>query len=297
LTCPKNRDRSTGVLRFGFETGEAETIAMCREGRWNDLAAAWQEVRKSKARGTTDANDIRTYWTDPGDILWVTFIGEDLCWGFLEPGEPVPHTTADDEESSFRRIKDGWRSTDKDGDRLGKSNLPGFITKVAAYRGTSCGVERHERLVARINGIRTPDVERVVNAKAELQAGVATLIKHLGPQDFEILVDMMFARAGWRRMGHVGSTTRDKDLDLEMPLTAEKAFVQVKTGATPADLQHYVARFRDMQAYRRLFFVYHSSDVKMPATDDSRVSVLDASAVAGHVIEAGLVDWLVYRVY
>lgn len=290
--------REAGILRIGFDTGDAETMEVCQQGRWQDLTLSWQQWRKNKGRGTTDANEIRTYWTDPGDCLWVTFIGDDLCWGFLEPGDPEPFNASDpDDSSSFRRIKGGWRSVDKDGNRLGKSNLPGFITKVAAFRGTSCSIQQSERLVARINGVKTPDVERVANAKLELRNGLELLVKNLGPHDFEILIEMIFSRAGWRRVGHVGRTTRDKDLDLEMPLTAERAFVQVKTGATPSDLENYTARLDEMQAYDRMFFVYHTSRHVMPTIDDDRVIVMNAEVVAENVIEAGLVDWVVDRVY
>ena len=290
--------RQRGILRFGYETGEPDSAALCREGQWETLAEAWQKVRKRKGRGTQDANEIRTYWTDPGDILWISFIGDELCWGFLEPGEPAPYDGHDDAEiSSFRRVKGGWSNRDQAGLLLTKSNLPGSVTKVAAYRGTCCRIEQAERLVARINGIKTPDIERVVNAKTDLANALVALIRQLGPQDFELLIDMMFTRAGWRRVGHVGGNTRDKDLDLEMPLTGEKAFVQVKTATSEHALQDYVARFKTMPSYSRLFFAYHSSPQPLRAEDADRVSVLGPEAISAHVIEAGLVDWVVGRVY
>lgn len=64
-------------------------IARCRNGQWDELAQDWRET-KSKGSATSIANATRTYWEDPGSTLWITFIGEDLCWGFLEPGEPIP---------------------------------------------------------------------------------------------------------------------------------------------------------------------------------------------------------------
>jgi hypothetical protein len=289
--------REQNILRFGFASGEDETMALCRAGAWDALTESWQRARGSKGKGTENANEIRLFWTDPGDTLWITFIGDALHWGFLEPGEPQRYERPDPEEgSSYRRVRGGWRCVDRHGERLGKSNLPGFITKVAAYRGTSCGVERHDRLVARINGERTPDVERLISARDELLDALVPLLKSLNPIEFETLIDMLFTGAGWRRVGIVGRTAKDKDLDLEMPLTGERAFVQVKTGATAADLDAYTARLDEMQDYARMFFVYHSSATPLVAAS-KRVTVVDARGVAKMVFECGLVDWVVGKVY
>ncbi|WP_199039823.1 MULTISPECIES: hypothetical protein [unclassified Dyella] len=290
--------RKEGIIRFGFETADPESMAMCREGRWDDLAAAWQAARKSKGRGTTDANEIRRFWTDPGDILWVTFVGEDLCWGFLEPGEPEPYSPGDAEDlSTFRRIKGGWRSVDAAGVRLGKSNLPGYVTKVTGYRGTSCSIEGSSRLLGRINGERAEDVERVAVARHELREALIPLIQRLNPIDFEVLVDMMFARAGWRRVGHIGKTQRDKDLDLEMPLTGEKAIVQVKTQTSASEIEEYIQRSREWLAYSRLFLVFHSLKGQFAGTEEDGVTIMDGTGVADRVVEFGLVDWVIDRVF
>lgn len=290
--------RKEGIIRFGYESAEAESMAMCREGRWDDLAASWQAARKSKGRGTTDANEIRRFWTDTGDIMWVTFVGEDLCWGFLEPGEPQPYAPGDPaDQSTFRRIRGGWQSVDSAGMRLGKSNLPGYVTKVVGYRGTTCSIEGSDRLLARINGERTADVERVTVARYELREAIISLIQRLNPIDFEVLVDMMFARAGWRRVGHIGKTQRDKDLDLEMPLTGEKAIVQVKTQTSALEIEDYIQRKQDWLGYDRLFYVFHTLKGRFDGTDEEGVTLMDATGVADRVVELGLVDWVINRVY
>jgi hypothetical protein len=53
-------------------------------------------------------------------------------------------------------------------------------------------------------------------------------MKLLGPRDFETLVDLVFSTSGWRRQGVVGKTQKTLDLDLILPSTGERAFVQVK---------------------------------------------------------------------
>jgi hypothetical protein len=67
------------------------------------------------------------------------------------------------------------------------------------------------------------------------------LMKLLGWRDFELLVDLVFTSSGWRRVGIVGKTQKTLDLDLILPSTGERAFVQVKSTTTLAELAEYVA--------------------------------------------------------
>ncbi|GAB3091357.1 restriction endonuclease [Lysobacter terrae] len=292
-----------GILRFGWCTSEASVIDRCRSGQWDELAQDWSRS-KSRSSATSIANATRTYWEDPGNTLWITFIGEDLCWGFLEPGEPVPqpfdsNDSADD--SSYRTVVGGWNSFDAKGVRLGKYNLPGYITKVTGYRATVCRVEGSDRLIDRINGANPSDVALVVDAQAKLIEGLVPLIQRLNPATFEVLVEMMFSRAGWRRIGYIGKAQADKDVDLEMPLTRERAVVQVKAETRQADLDDYIERKKRMPGYDRLFFVYHTSKspLTVPDQDETEtddVTVMGAPDVAQRVVEAGLVDWVLTQV-
>jgi hypothetical protein len=42
-----------------------------------------------------------------------------------------------------------------------------------------------------------------------------------------MLVDLVFANSGWRRIGRVGKTQKTVDIELMLPTTGERAFVQV----------------------------------------------------------------------
>jgi hypothetical protein len=295
--------RDRGILRFGWCTSEADVIARCRAEQWDELAQDWQET-KSKGTATSITNATRTYWKDSGTTLWITFIGEDLCWGFLELGEPVPEPfdpNDPDDASSYRTVVGGWSSFDANGVRLGKYNLPGYITKVTAYRATVCRVEGSDRLVDRINGVDPSDVAMVVDAQTKLIEGLVPLIQRLNPPTFETLVEMMFSRAGWRRIGYIGKAQADKDVDLEMPLTRERAVVQVKAKTKQLDLDDYIERKKGMLGYDRLFFVYHTAESPLVVPDGSEgeadeVTVMDATGVAQRVVESGLVDWVLTQV-
>lgn len=193
----------------------------------------------------------------------------------------------------MRVIKDGWSARDLAGESLTKNRLSGALTKLAAYRGTSCNVDVAEYLIRRLNGEKTPEVERAVAAATEMKAATLGMMRLLGPRDFETLVDLVFSTSGWRRQGVVGKTQKILDLSLMLPSTGETAFVQVKSKTTSAELAEYVAQLDTLGAYDRMFYVYHSGEAQ---TTDERVVVIGPERLAELVFEAGLANWLMRKV-
>ena len=102
-------------------------------------------------------------------------------------------------------------------------------------------------------------------------------------------------RSGWRRQGIIGKTQKTLDLDLTLPSTGERAFVQVKSKTTFAELAKYVALLdeRGSDIFDRMFYVYHSGEAH---TDDERVTVVGPAKLSELVIDAGLANWLIRKV-
>jgi hypothetical protein len=280
----------SGIIRFGFGSATAERFPLCRGALWDDLTHSFIASGKDKGTATRFTNETRLFFEDDGSILWITFIGARLCWGFLEPDPAEPHGDGD---GVFRRVKGGWRWADLKGEPLSKDRLSGALTKLAAYRGTSCDVDVADYVVRRINGHKTPEVERAVIAVEEMKAAVLGMMRLLGPRDFETLVDLVFSISGWRRQGVVGKTQKTLDLDLVLPSTGERAFVQIKSRTDSAELGDYVARLDELGPYDRMFFVYHSGEA---TTDDDRVIVIGPKKLAELVVDAGLTTWLIRKV-
>lgn len=168
-----------------------------------------------------------------------------------------------------------------------------MATKLAAYQGTSSNVDKADYIIRRINGEKTPQVEQAIAALERMKASVLDLLRLLGPYDFEVLVDLVFSTSGWRRQGVVGKTQKTIDIDLVLPSTGERAFVQVKSKTSQAELREYIARIDEIAPYDRMFFVYHSGEAN---TDDERVSVIGPDKLAELVVDAGLMNWLVRKV-
>jgi hypothetical protein len=276
-----------GTLRIGFDTAKPERFLLCQARRWDELRESFVAEGKGKGTATRFTNEVRLFFEDDGSTLWITFVGERLYWGLVNNDQPKPDPSLD---SSYRTIRDGWRWTDLNGDPLTKDQLSGALTKLAAYRGTSCDVDVSDYVIRRINGEKTPEVERALVASEEMKVSVLGLMKLLGPRDFELLVDLVFTTSGWRRVGIVGKTQKTLDLDLVLPSTGERAFVQVKSHTTSAELADYVEKLEDD---KRMFYVFHSGEA---VTDDERVTVIGPEQLADLVMDAGLVSWLIRKV-
>ena len=110
-------------------------------------------------------------------------------------------------------------------------------------------------------------------------------------QDFELLVDLVFSRSGWRRIGVMGRVQKTVDLELILPTTEERAFVQVKSQASNDDLQEYADRFDQADIYDRMFFVWHTGTITAGDAFDS-ITLVDPERLSRMVLDAGLASWL-----
>jgi hypothetical protein len=279
-----------GIVRFGFGTAKPTRFALCRARQWDELRRSIQASGKSQGATTNIVNQTKAFFDDDGSTLWISLIGEWLYWGFL--GE-APAECHDDGDGVWRSMVDGWKCHDIKGNQLTKDRLSGALTKLASYRGTSCDVDVSDYVVRRINGQRVPDVETAEQALAAVKTSVIQLMTHLGWRDFETLVDLVFATSGWRRLGPVGKTQKTLDLDLQLPSTGERAFVQIKSQTTSSELAGYIEKFDQLGPYNRMFFVYHTGEAK---TEDERVSVIGPDRLADLIIDAGLTNWLIRKV-
>jgi hypothetical protein len=234
---------------------------------------------------------MRLFFDDDGTTLWITFTAGRLYWGMLDT---LPVEMHADGVTVVRHVEGGWRGTDLNGEPLRMDRLSGALTQLAAYQGTSCNVGAAGYAVRRINGQNTLEVERALAASRELCSSLVELMRLLRPREFELLVDLVFSTSGWRRVGEVGGGQATLDIELFLPSTQERAFVQVKSQTTPARLMEYITRLEERaDLYSRMFYVYHSGD---PGTlNDDRVTVIGPEQLAKLVLDAGLTGWLIEK--
>jgi hypothetical protein len=282
-----------GIVRFGTGSERPTVYSAALEGRWADVTAELREEGRDQGTATRFTNETRHFFARDPSTLWITFYMQTLWWAFLEEGPPQLSV---DGRGTFRRVRGSWRSTDLVGQRLTIDRLAGSLTKSAAYRGTSfeLGKTTSAYVVRRINGEQSPEVERGLAALKAVRASARELIALLEPRDFELLVDLVFTSSGWRRLGTVGGTQKTLDLDVFLPSTRERAFIQVKSATSNEELATYVAGLNDLGPFRRMFFVYHTGMISDPG--DPRVVVIGPDQLSELVVDAGLVDWVIGKV-
>lgn len=280
-----------GVLRMGFGSDADRGFALCEARDWDGFAAMWREYGKAPGVATRFANETRQFAEDDGSTLWITFSGQRLLWAMLEFGGQLERTH--DGNSTARPVAGAWRDTDINGLPLIKGNLAGDLVSLAAYRGTSCSVPRPDYVIRKVNGRRAPEVEVAEAALSAMREATLALIRNLQPDDFELLVDLLFTQSGWRRIGNLGRTQKTLDLDLVLPSTGERAMVQVKSRTNSGELAEYVGQLEVDGPHKRLFYAFHSGEA---VTTDPRVIVLGPDRVADMTLDAGLMRWVMEKV-
>ncbi len=147
--------------------------------------------------------------------------------------------------------------------------------------------------------IRNEEDEDVVSAalaRQAYEATVAKMVARLGPKDFELLVDLILSRTGWARVAKLGGATEGIDVEVENVASDEVAFVQVKSIATQAVFDDYLARFNTRREhYNRMIFAVHSPDGVIMPPPGQPIAIWSGHDIARRVVKLGLGDWVATR--
>lgn len=277
------------TLRLGYNDVSHE---LCITGRWKDVEKQRIENdRDDKGSAARHVNQIREFYEAGNDVLWLAFHGGTLWWCFSRP-----EITKLADGSKTRPVIGKWSNTDILGRTLSEDGLRGSFLAMQGFRGTICAVKEFEYIVAKINAKTAPQIEEVESAKEALIGKIEALVKTLHWKDFELLVDLIFRGAGFKRVSELGKTQKTIDLELLSPLTNEKISVQVKSTSTLQEYLDYERQFGDMEqgGHSRFFFVVHSPDsaLKNRTSISNDIRVIGPRTIASLCIEYGLVEWV-----
>jgi hypothetical protein len=249
----------------------------------------------TKGTASNYTTQILDFFSPCDNILWITIARGHLWWAISGKDVlPMSAIEADAEEGvRFRRTKGNWRSESLGGVPLRLEDLSGRLTQMAGFRGTMCKVKESDYVIRKINDEDMPEITEAKEARSVLLKSVKTLVSLLTWQDFELLVDLVFAQSGWRRIGEVGGLQKTVDLHLELPSTGETAFVQVKSRTDQTQLDSYLDQLKE-RPHTRMFYVFHSAPASMQSSD-SRCILINADRLADMVLDAGLTNWLLMK--
>jgi hypothetical protein len=277
-----------GVLRLGFNNPYHDE---CLRGNYDSIRQWFEGKSKTKGVVTASVNQVRAFYESGEDNLWITFYQRKLWWAFAAQGiEQLG------DGSRIRKVVNGWKCTDVNSDALSVDKISGRLTKVQMFQGTICEVKENKYLWGKINAIVSSDVARAKESLHDLVDSALPLIKSLTWKDFELLVDLLFVNAGWKRLGVLGKTEKDIDLDLMMPVNGRRAFVQIKSSSTQAEFDKYLCTFTENDIYHELYFVVHTLKTDLQIKDCERpVTVINDKALSKLVVNSGMIEWLIEK--
>ncbi len=248
-----------GTLRLDYRH-VPENLA--RAGDFEGLKSDFETKGRKPNTASNHARQVIDFFDGDSTVLWITFHQGYLHWCFALP--EVEKINTDNDEAIevsgawCRRSQDGWHPTSIGGTALLENELSGELTKTASYQGTICTIEPLAYLLSRINDDPLPEIIEAENARTQILASIQTLMSLLTWADFEFLVGAVFEGSGWRQISPPGGSKQTTDIDLIMPITGERAFVQIKSSTDQAQFKTYLKEFK-ARPETHLFYAYHTS--------------------------------------
>jgi hypothetical protein len=277
-----------GTIKFGYRETPQD---LCLNGEWDKVKEFWVGKRSKEGTATSDVRQIRTFFEASEDDLFITFSKGYLWW--CQPiGTPI--VLLEEGGTRVRQTVAGWKNTSMSGRPLRVSELSGKLTKTQMYQGTICDVEERAYLLRRINDQQTPELVAAEATEQLLVQQILAMVRLLTPEDFELLVELIFSHSGWQRQSRTGGTQKTIDLDLLLPTTRERAFVQVKSRTKTSQFDKYAADFASSDAHARMFYVWHTGTINRESADD--ITMWGPDVIGSKVLDAGLLAWLKDRV-
>jgi hypothetical protein len=249
--------------------------------------------RNARAAGD-DAREIIDFYSLGEDCLWVTFARGHMWWTFAQPAVHWLGGNGKLTGERMRKCIGGWRNTDIFGRPLTIDSLSTKLTKVSGYRRTICKVDRNY-VLRRINGNVEPVVLEANKATEKLVSILNRAIRELHQNDFETLVDIIFARSGWHRVSALGGSQKTKDLALEQPVINERCAIQVKSSASKRELEQFISACDENGEFDRIFFVCHTLRGKL-TTDRADVYIWSSDDLSRISFKLGLTDWILEKI-
>lgn len=277
-------------VRIGWISWTVEEI---NQRNWNNLKQKYRKGYKSKGSATTDINALKTIVESTSDDVWIAFHASYLWW--CRVGKPG---IFEDKISKYREVAGQWNNRDICDQFLILNQIPGSISKKQRFAGTICHVKEVDDLRRLLNNQPSHAFQAISEAKTILIEDVEKGLKGLHWKDFEILVDLVFRNAGWRRISMLGGPMKTVDVELEEPITGDLYQVQVKSAATINDFKKYAQNFLP-GTFRKLYFVVHSPEAKLvnyQGKQHEEIELILPRRLAQMVVDFGLTDWLLKKI-
>jgi hypothetical protein len=275
------------TIRLGFNNTDHKA---CLSGNWEKIRNDELKNGRAKGKATEITNEIRRFYEEDEETLWITFYANHMWWCFAH--KAVERLS---DVSKARKVIGRWRDTDIYGRLLSFETISGKLLQVRGFRGTNCSVDL-PYVTNKINGITSEEVARSMDCFDAFRSSLIPLIQNLTWKDFELLVDLVFSNAGWQRISVLGKTEKNIDLDLRSPVTGERVMVQIKAASDKEEFEFYCREFSRMKDFVAFFYVVHTPKKSLTyAKAPARTQLVFGERLAKLVIDGGLAGWLIEK--
>jgi hypothetical protein len=281
-----------GVIPFGYP---AVNHRACASRDWSEVRSQLALMGRQKAGVGQALRELKDFYELGDDTLWFTIADGHIWWAFASGPVIGGEEGGPNAPARYRRTREGWRNTSAAGMPLSVFNLSSALTRTASYRMTICAVKSADYLVRKIIDETEPLRAEAETAARLARATATDMIRRLDWKDFETLIDLIFTRGGWQRVGALGGGQADADLVLKQPITEETVWVQVKSQSSQAEFDDYLERFERNGSFDHFFFIYHSAAKAIQTREHRQLHLWSAGRVASAAIDLGLFSWLADR--
>lgn len=279
------------ILKIGYNDADHN---LCSRNKWQKIKDFYVNKRGfPNGVATFHVNQIKYFYKEDENVLWITFYNNKLYWCFSENKVFIQK-----DKTKIRKVIGKWSCKDLKGNTLFLDNISGRLSKVRGFRGTICSVSDRDYLIKKIKGEQLIEIKEAEESFGKLKDNLILLIKKLNPKDFEILVDLIFRSGGWQRVGVVGKTQKSIDLAIFHPITGESAIVQIKCQTDLVEFNKYKKIFTGMTDYDRFFYVAHTpqGSLEKYINDMDNLNLYFSDKIAELAINSGLFDWILKKV-
>jgi hypothetical protein len=248
-------------------------------------------------KSTQDFNALRCLLDLPSKHIWITFEDGYMWWCTVRDGiTPNPNGETKSAGQFWLVCDKVWSNKSIGGRLLAVADLPGTVWTVSGFKGTVCEPKAWPSILRIIRDEKNSDAAEAERARTSYERAVEKTVKALSPKDFEQLIDLILLRTGWARISTLGKTREGVDLEVENLAAGETAFVQVKSTATQAVLNDYIARFsKRRDFYSRMIFAVHTLQGNLKVPVDLPVQIWTGDHLSHLVVLLGLGEWVETR--
>lgn len=292
--CTKN-----SIIQIGFNLDNDEAFGYFINQDWNSLRGFYQAQQENNRRSGNLIGQLQRARSADSNFTWLTIENGHLYWATTSEGAEWERNN----NGAILKVKN-WNRNDIQEKPLSNDRLPGWLIATSQYRGTVCNAAREgkngedkrkaktiQRLIQGRESLARSDLR---TSEQKLKNIVKLSLKELTPKDFELLIELIFSRSGWRRVSVLGKTMKSIDLELELSTTGERAVVQIKSRQTTNEtFQTFCDEVVDQWQCDKFFWVQHSGFIPDSSKEEnSKIVIWNAEKISDQVIESGLTSWL-----